>query len=109
MGRAVVDAVNDSPECTLAVAIDQGDGASELDGSDVIVDFTTPDAVMATLEYCINAGIHCVVGTTGFDDTRLAQVKAWCAANPKVGVLIAPNFGIGAVLMKHFAESIFVR
>jgi 4-hydroxy-tetrahydrodipicolinate reductase len=104
MGRAVVDAVNDSPECTLAVAIDQGDGPSELDGSDVIVDFTTPDAVMATLEYCINAGIHCVVGTTGFDDTRLAQVKAWCAANPKVGVLIAPNFGIGAVLMMHFAE-----
>jgi 4-hydroxy-tetrahydrodipicolinate reductase len=104
MGRAVVDAVNASPECTLVVAIDQGDGPSELDGSDVIVDFTTPDAVMATLEYCIKAGIHCVVGTTGFDETRLAQVKAWCAANPKVGVLIAPNFGIGAVLMMHFAE-----
>ena len=104
MGRAVVDAVTASPECTLAAAIDQGDGLSELDGSDVIVDFTTPDAVMATLEYCLKAGIHCVVGTTGFDESRLAQVKSWCAANPKVGVLIAPNFGIGAVLMMHFAE-----
>ena len=104
MGRAVVDAVNASPECTLAVAIDQGDGPSELDGSDVIVDFTTPDAVMDTLEYCIHAGIHCVVGTTGFDETRLAQVQKWCDANPKVGVLIAPNFGIGAVLMMYFAE-----
>ena len=104
MGRAVVDAVNASPECTLAAAIDMGDALSELDGCEVIVDFTTPDAVMATLEHCINAGIHCVVGTTGFDESRLEQVRAWCAANPAVGVLIAPNFGIGAVLMMHFAE-----
>jgi 4-hydroxy-tetrahydrodipicolinate reductase len=104
MGQAVVAAVTASAECEVAAAIDLGDPLSLLDGCDVIVDFTVPDAVMATLEYCINAGIHCVVGTTGFDETRLAQVRAWCAANPEVGVLIAPNFGIGAVLMMHFAE-----
>jgi 4-hydroxy-tetrahydrodipicolinate reductase len=103
MGRQVVDAVSSAPDLELIAAIDVGDALSALDGCDVIVDFTTPDAVMATLEHCIGAGIHCVVGTTGFDDDRLAQVAAWSAARPEVGVLIAPNFGIGAVLMMQFA------
>lgn len=103
MGRAVVDAVTASAECELAAQVDLGDSISLIDGCDVIVDFTTPDVVMPTLEYAISHGIHCVVGTTGFDDDRLAQVRAWCAASPGTGVLIAPNFGIGAVLMMHFA------
>jgi 4-hydroxy-tetrahydrodipicolinate reductase len=69
----------------------------------VMVDFTTPDAVMRTLETCIAQGVHCVVGTTGFTADRLEQVRSWCAAAPGVGVLVAPNFGIGAVLMMRFA------
>jgi 4-hydroxy-tetrahydrodipicolinate reductase len=104
MGQEVVTAVTAADDCELVAAIDLGDPLSSLDGCDVIVDFTTPDAVMSTLAHCIGRGIHCVVGTTGFDDERLAQVRRWCAEQPQVGVLIAPNFGIGAVLMMRFAE-----
>lgn len=103
MGQEVVAAVRAADDCELAAAIDVGDALTDLDGCDVIVDFTTPDAVMATLEHCIARGIHCVVGTTGFDTERLQRVRSWCEAAPGVGVLIAPNFGIGAVLMMQFA------
>jgi 4-hydroxy-tetrahydrodipicolinate reductase len=58
---------------------------------------------MANLEFLIDNGINVVVGTTGFDDSKLETVKGWLAANPSVGVLIAPNFAIGAVLMMEFA------
>ena len=106
MGQSVVEAVNAAPDCELVAAIDMGVPASALAqaGAEVIVDFTTPDAVMRTLKYCIGAGIHCVVGTTGFDEARLDQLRQWCAENPTVGVLIAPNFGIGAVVMMRLAE-----
>jgi 4-hydroxy-tetrahydrodipicolinate reductase len=106
MGQAVVEAVNESPDCELVAAIDVGVPPSALSqaGAEVIVDFTTPDAVMRTLKSCIGNGIHCVVGTTGFDESKLQQVRALCAANPSVGVLIAPNFGIGAVVMMRLAE-----
>jgi 4-hydroxy-tetrahydrodipicolinate reductase len=82
-----------------------GDSIEQLKGSaaHVVVDFTTPDSVMANLEFLINNGINVVVGTTGFDDAKLATVKGWLAQNPSVGVLIAPNFAIGAVLMMEFA------
>ena len=69
------------------------------------MDFTHPDAVMDNLEFCIGHGIHAVVGTTGFDADRLATVEAWLAEAPEVGVLIAPNFSIGAVLMMRFAAA----
>jgi 4-hydroxy-tetrahydrodipicolinate reductase len=106
MGQAVVEAVNEAPDCELVAAIDMGVPPSALSqaGAEVIVDFTTPDAVMRTLKYCIGDGIHCVVGTTGFDDAKLAQVQAWCDESPNSGVLIAPNFGIGAVVMMRLAE-----
>jgi len=104
MGSTVVDAVSNAPDCSLVAAIDAGDDINALDRAQVVVDFTTPDAVMATLHHCISRGIHCVVGTTGFDAARLDEVAGWCAAAPGVGVLIAPNFGIGAVLMMRFAS-----
>jgi 4-hydroxy-tetrahydrodipicolinate reductase len=72
-------------------------------GAEVVVDFTTPDAVMGNLEFCLSRGIACVVGTTGFDADRLATVRRWLGPEPRTGVLIAPNFGIGAVLMMQFA------
>jgi len=105
MGSAVVDAVNSADELQLAAALDLGDSLDQLEssGCQVIVDFTIPDAVMGTLEYAIPRGIHCVVGTTGFDEDRIEQVRRWCADAPGVGVLIAPNFSIGAVLMMHLS------
>lgn len=106
MGRTVVEAVESAPDLDLVAAIDMGDSISDVIGAkaDVIVDFTHPDAVMANLQACIAEGIHCVVGTTGFTEERLQQVQEWCSESPGVGVLIAPNFGIGAVLMMRFAE-----
>lgn len=106
MGSEVVAAVDAAQDLQVVSAIDIGDGFSALTdaGAEVVVDFTTPDAVMQTLEQCITSGIHAVVGTTGFDVERLSTVRSWCARNSSVGVLIAPNFGIGAVLMMKFAE-----
>ena len=105
MGAAVVDAVGAAGGLELVAAIDLGDSLDELVAArcQVIVDFTTPDAVMANLEFAIGHGIHCVVGTTGFEDERVAHVRRLCADNPDVGVLIAPNFSIGAVLMMHLS------
>ena len=106
MGSEVVKAVEASDGLALVAALDMGDSLEQLKGSaaHVVVDFTTPDSVMDNLEFLINNGINVVVGTTGFDDAKLATVKGWLAQNPSVGVLVAPNFAIGAVLMMEFAE-----
>ena len=105
MGSEVVKAVEAAEGLALVAALDMGDSLDQLKGSaaHVVVDFTTPDSVMANLEFLINNGMNVVVGTTGFDDVKLATVKSWLAQNPSVGVLIAPNFAIGAVLMMEFA------
>ena len=105
MGAEVVKAVTEAKDLELVAALDLGDSLDQLvsSGAQVVVDFTTPDSVMANLEFLISNGICAVVGTTGFDDSRVAKVKALSTANPKVGVLIAPNFAIGAVLMMEFA------
>lgn len=102
MGSEVVRAVQAADGLQLAGAYDVGDDV-EWSAADVAVDFTHPDAVMGNLEACVSAGVHAVVGTTGFDEQRLAQVREWLAARPQVGVLVAPNFGIAAVLMMRFA------
>lgn len=106
MGSQTCQAVADAPDLQLVAAIDVDDDFAEVidAGAEVLVDFSTPDAVMATLERAIGAGIHCVVGTTGFDDARTERVRTLLAAAPHVGVVIAANFGIGAVLMMRFAE-----
>ena len=105
MGAAVVAAVGDATGMEVVAALDMGDSLDELvtASADVVVDFTTPDAVMDNLQFAISHGMHCVVGTTGFDDERVAQVRTWVGADPHVGVLIAPNFSIGAVLMMHLS------
>ena len=106
VGSAVVTGVENADDLQLAAKVSAGDSLDVLvdEGVDVIVDFTTPNAVMDNLEFCINNGIHCVVGTTGFDDERYQKVRDWCAANEGVGVLIAPNFAISAVLTMAFAR-----
>ncbi|MFN8171074.1 MAG: 4-hydroxy-tetrahydrodipicolinate reductase [Candidatus Nanopelagicales bacterium] len=105
MGQAAAEAVRQAPDLQLVAAIDLGVPPTAVAeaGAEVIIDFTTPDAVMRTLRSCIGSGIHCVVGTTGFTPERLEQVRGWCAQSPSVGVLIAPNFSIGAVLMMRLA------
>jgi 4-hydroxy-tetrahydrodipicolinate reductase len=106
MGSTVCDAVRAAPDLTLAAQVDFDDLRDALVESraQVAVDFTHPDAVMDNVRWCIDNGIHVVVGTTGFDDDRVAVVRSWADAAPDVGVAVVPNFGIGAVLMMAFAE-----
>jgi 4-hydroxy-tetrahydrodipicolinate reductase len=104
MGAEVCRAVEAADDLELGAALDVGDDRTPAEGCSVAVDFTHPDAVMDNLAWCIEHGIHAVVGTTGFTDDRLAQLRAALAARPGVGVLVAANFSIGAILMMHFAE-----
>lgn len=105
MGQEVCRAVDAADDLELVAMIDQGDwlfNASDA-GAEVVVDFTTPDAVMDHVHWCIDQGINVVVGTSGFTEQRLDRVRNWLSHRPEVGVVIAPNFGIGAVLMMQFA------
>ena len=104
MGSEVVKAVTDAPDLELVASLDLGDSLDALvsNGAQVVVDFTTPDSVMANLEFLISNNINAVIGTTGFDDARIAKIKSLLTSS-KSGVLIAPNFAIGAVLMMEFA------
>jgi 4-hydroxy-tetrahydrodipicolinate reductase len=103
MGAQVCAAVTAAPDLELAAAVDVGDDREALRAVDVVVDFTAPAVVMDNLEWCLSAGLSVVVGTTGFDDAKLDQVLEWLARAPDASVLIAPNFGIAAVLMMSFA------
>ena len=103
MGSEVVRAVEAADDLELVAALDVGDPL-DLSGADVAVDFTHPDAVMGNLRACVEAGVHAVVGTTGFDDARLDELRSLLGGTP-VGVLVAPNFGIAAVLMMQFAAT----
>lgn len=105
MGSETCRAIKATDDLQLVAEIDLGDSLDLLktSGVEVIIDFTHPDVVMKNLEFAINNGIHVVVGTTGFNPDKLATIKSWLASQPKVGALIAPNFGLGAVLMMQFA------
>jgi 4-hydroxy-tetrahydrodipicolinate reductase len=106
MGMEVCRTVESADDLDLVAMIDQGDwlfNASDA-GAQVIVDFTNPDVVMDNLHWCIDQGINVVVGTSGFTESRIERVRSWLAAKPEVGVVIAPNFALGAVLMMEFAE-----
>jgi 4-hydroxy-tetrahydrodipicolinate reductase len=107
VGTEVCRGVEAAAGMRLVAAIDAGDdiGALVQAGAQVVVDFTHPDVVMDNLEFCIDHGIHAVVGTTGFDDDRLDSLRGRLADAPGVGVLIAPNFSIGAILMMRFAAA----
>ena len=107
MGQEVCRAIKATNDLELVAEIDLNDSIEILKSSkaEVIVDFTTPEVVMENLKFAIENGIHAVVGTTGFDGARLETLKKLLADNPNVGVLIAPNFGLGAVLMMQFAKS----
>jgi 4-hydroxy-tetrahydrodipicolinate reductase len=105
VGAEVCRAVEAADDLELVAAVDADDSIDELvsSGAEAVVDFTHPDVVMDNLEFCIDHGIHAVVGTTGFDDKRIDQLRSWLSDAPRTGVLIAPNFSIGAILMMRFA------
>jgi 4-hydroxy-tetrahydrodipicolinate reductase len=103
MGSEVVHAVEGADDMELVAGVDYGDAWEPLADAQVVVDFTRPDTVMDNLRWCVDHGVHAVVGTTGFDDERLATLRGWLADAPGVHILVAPNFGIGAVLMMRFA------
>ncbi|MFZ2512019.1 MAG: 4-hydroxy-tetrahydrodipicolinate reductase [Gordonia sp. (in: high G+C Gram-positive bacteria)] len=106
VGAAIVAGVRDAVDTEFTVGVDAGDDRATFvsSGTQVVVDFTHPDVVMDNLKFLIDNGIHAVVGTTGFTPERLDQVAHWLADAPGVGVLIAPNFAIGAILSMHFAQ-----
>lgn len=106
MGSQTCRAVDDAERLELVARIDRGGGGLDRltdSGADVVVDFTRPDVVMDNLRWCVEHGLHAVVGTSGFDDARLDQVRDWLRDASAVGVIVVPNFSIGAVLMTRFA------
>ncbi len=106
VGATMVQAVQAAEDLELSAAVDADDPLSLLvdGGTEVAIDFTHPDVVMDNVRFLIDNGIHAVVGTTGFTDERLDQLRARLTDNPGVAVLVAPNFAIGAVLCMHFAR-----
>jgi 4-hydroxy-tetrahydrodipicolinate reductase len=100
MGLAVCEAIEAADGLELTARIDPTLGvelSDVLGDVDVVVDFTRPDVALSNIQACIAAGVHTVVGTTGFD---LAEVRPANGAK----VLIAPNFAIGAVLLMQFSQ-----
>ncbi|MET7648567.1 4-hydroxy-tetrahydrodipicolinate reductase [Streptomyces sp. NPDC005426] len=106
IGSEAVRAVEAADDMELVAALGRGDKLETLadSGAQVVVELTTPTSVMENLEFCTGHGIHAVVGTTGWTDDRLAQLNTWLSGSPGTGVLIAPNFSIGAVLTMKFAQ-----
>lgn len=106
MGAEVCRAVEAAPDTALVASVDEGDRLLDLvdAGAEVVVDFTHPDVVMDNVRFCVDQDIHCVVGTTGFSAERLSAVEQWLAPKPSLGVLVAPNFALGAVLSMKFAQ-----
>ena len=107
VGSEVCRAVEAAPDTELVARVDAGDPLDALvaAGAEAVVDFTHPDVVMDNLRFCIDHGVHAVVGTTGFDEQRLGELRERLGDAPSVGVLIAPNFSIGAILMMRFAAT----
>jgi 4-hydroxy-tetrahydrodipicolinate reductase len=106
IGSEAVRAVEAAEDMELVAALGRGDELESLveSGAQVVVELTTPASVMANLDFCVRHGMHAVVGTTGWTDERLTQLNTALAASPRTGVLIAPNFSIGAVLTMKFAQ-----
>jgi 4-hydroxy-tetrahydrodipicolinate reductase len=103
MGSQVCAAVSGADGMEIAAAVDAGDDREPLARCDAVVDFTHPAAVMDNLRWCIERAVGTVVGTSGFDEHRLARLREWLGVTPKARVLVVPNFSVGAVLMMRFA------
>ncbi|MFD8707198.1 4-hydroxy-tetrahydrodipicolinate reductase [Kitasatospora sp. NPDC059648] len=106
IGSEAVKAVEAAPDLELVAALGRGSKLEELTeaGAQVVVELTHPDSVMGNLDFCVHNGIHVVTGTTGWTDERLTTVRGWLAEAPDLGLLIAPNFSIGAILGMKFSQ-----
>lgn len=106
IGSEAVRAIEAAEDMDLAAALDKGDDLEALteSGAQVAVDLTHPESVMGNLEFCVRNGLHAVVGTTGWTEERFARLRGWLDGSPSTGVLVAPNFSIGAVLTMSFAR-----
>jgi 4-hydroxy-tetrahydrodipicolinate reductase len=104
MGTQACRAVDADPGMALVARLGRGDALGDLGGADVAVELSVPDASPANVAHCVERGVHVVVGTTGWSDDRVQALEAQVTAHPGVGVLIAPNFAIGAILMMSFAQ-----
>ena len=104
MGSQAVEAVRAAPDLELVGRYDAGDELGDLGGAQVAVDLTVPDASPGNVAHCVRRGVHAVVGTTGWTGERLTALRGQLADRPEVGVLIAPNFAVGALLMMSFAR-----
>ena len=109
MGSEAVKAVEAAEGLVLVGTYGSGDELGDLGGADVAVELTVPGASPANVAHCVGRGVHVVVGTTGWDDAKLEVLRGQLGQAPPassgagVGVLIAPNFAIGALLMMSFA------
>jgi 4-hydroxy-tetrahydrodipicolinate reductase len=104
MGKASCEAVEAAGDLTLSARIGSGDDLlAGLKGADVAVVMTRPDGVDDIVATCVEQGVHAVVGTTGWTEEGLAKVRAALEKAPGIGVLLAPNFALGAVLLMRFA------
>jgi 4-hydroxy-tetrahydrodipicolinate reductase len=103
MGSEVCRTVVAAPDLELGGQVDAGDALEALADADVVVDFTHPGVIMGNLSWCIEHGITAVVGTSGFDEARLAEVRGLLGGRPGSRALVVPNFSVGAVLMMRFA------
>lgn len=106
MGSEVVLAVSEAADTQLVAAVDRDDRRESVAeaGAEVVVDFTHPDAVLDNIRFCVENGIRVVVGTSGLGTDELDTVRSWLSDKPELGVLVVPNFAIGAVLSIRFAE-----
>ena len=105
MGETVSAAVQGAEDLELVGRADpllESSLEEVLPSAEVVVDFTQPDSALENAGACLRAGVHVVIGTTGFDPSPLIEGAA--AQRPRANVLIAPNFAIGAVLMMRFAS-----
>ena len=102
LGSAIVQGLERAPGIELVALIDKDDDIAPASLAEVAVDVTSPSSVMGNLEFCLKHGVHAVVGTTGWTDERLDTVEGWITGS--TGVLVAPNFSIGALLMMRFAQ-----
>ena len=105
MGSTSVAAIGATDDLEVVAQIDIGDSLDAITdaGADVVLDFTQPDAALENVRWCVEHGANVVVGTSGFGESKLAEVKALLGDDPAVSVLVVPNFSIGAVLLMRFA------
>lgn len=107
MGTEAVRAVEQAEDLELVAALGSADPLERLveAGAEVVVDLTVPDASEENVRFAVEHGMHAVVGTTGWDEEKLARLRELLEQHPGTGVLIAPNFAIGAVLAERFAAT----